>query len=78
MAAIERDWNQIRERVRQKWAVLSEDDLDTINGDRDALCEKLRERFGIARDLAENELARFEAELAGEAPGLDPRPVLKP
>lgn len=59
---IEGKWLQLKGRVRQKWVALTDDDIETIAGKRDALCGKIQERYGVTRELAEQELAAFETE----------------
>jgi len=59
---IESRWHQLKGRVRQRWGALTDDDVETIAGKRDALCSKIQARYGITRELAEKELAAFESE----------------
>ncbi|MDX9740202.1 MAG: CsbD family protein [Gammaproteobacteria bacterium] len=60
---IEGNWKQFKGRVKSKWGELTDDELDMIEGDRDVLLGKLQQRYGIARDEAEKEVAAFEREL---------------
>ena len=57
----EGNWKQLRGRVKEMWGKLTDDDLDTIDGKRDRLVGKLQERYGYAKDKAEQELDRFSA-----------------
>jgi len=56
----EGNWKQLRGRVKEMWGKLTDDDLDTIDGKRDKLVGKLQERYGYAKDRAEEECKRFE------------------
>ena len=56
-------WKELKGRVRTKWVDLTDDDLDTIAGNRDILCGRIQERYGITRQLAEKEVSEFESEL---------------
>lgn len=47
---IEGNWKQVRGKVREKWAQLTDDDLEQVNGRRDQLEGKIQERYGIAKD----------------------------
>ena len=49
-------WNQLKGSVKQKWGKLTDDDLRQIEGNRDLLVGKIQERYGIAREKAEQEL----------------------
>jgi uncharacterized protein YjbJ (UPF0337 family) len=56
---LEGNWKQMRGRIKEMWGKLTDDDLDTIDGKRDRLIGKLQERYGYAKDKAEQELDRF-------------------
>jgi uncharacterized protein YjbJ (UPF0337 family) len=51
-------WLKMRGQVKQWWGLLTEDDLDRIDGDIDELAGTLQERYGYARDQAEREIER--------------------
>ena len=50
-------WTQTKGSVRKKWGKLTDDDLDVINGERERLVGKIQERYGIAKEEAENQVA---------------------
>lgn len=52
-------WDQVKGKVREKWAKLTDDDLDLIGGKKDVFVGKLRERYGIEKDKAEADLDGF-------------------
>ena len=54
-------WKQFRGNVKEQWGKLTDDDLDRIEGKRDQLVGAIQERYGIARDEAEQQLAQFES-----------------
>lgn len=53
---VEGNWKQALGRVKEQWGKLTDDDLDTINGQRDQLEGKLQERYGYAKDQARKEI----------------------
>jgi hypothetical protein len=58
------EWNQIdwelqREQIQSRWDRLTADDLDAIGGVRDALADKLQERYQMEEREAEAEIAAF-------------------
>jgi uncharacterized protein YjbJ (UPF0337 family) len=57
---IEGNWQQLKGKVKQKWAKLTDDDLTAIDGQRDELLGRIQERYGIARDEAERQLEEFD------------------
>jgi uncharacterized protein YjbJ (UPF0337 family) len=50
-------WNQIKGSVRAKWGKLTDDDLNVIAGERERLVGKIQERYGIAKEEAEKQVA---------------------
>lgn len=54
------NWTQIKGQVREKWGKLTENDLEVIAGRRDQLLGRLQERYGLAKDAAEKQIAEFE------------------
>lgn len=51
---------QFKGAVKEKWGKLTDDDLDVISGKRDQLIGKIQERYGLAREAAEQQLQAFE------------------
>jgi uncharacterized protein YjbJ (UPF0337 family) len=49
-------WTQLRVPIKQWWSVLTDDDLDKINGRRDKLIGKLQEKYGYTKEQATREL----------------------
>jgi len=47
---IEGHWTQFREKVKEKWGKLTDDDLALINGRREQLEGKIQDRYGYSRD----------------------------
>ena len=52
---IEGNWRQLKGKAKQKWGRFTDDELDVIAGKKDVLIGKLQERYGIARQEAEQE-----------------------
>lgn len=49
-------WMQLKGKVRQQWGKLTDDDLETIQGNAEMLAGKLQEHYGKTREQAEQEL----------------------
>ncbi len=49
-------WKQIRGKVKEWWSVLTDDDLNRINGQRDQLIGLLQQKYGFTKDQATREL----------------------
>jgi uncharacterized protein YjbJ (UPF0337 family) len=54
-----RHWSQLTEKTKEKWGLLTDDDLTAASGRREALSGWLQERYGIAREEAEKQLSEF-------------------
>ncbi len=63
----EGNWMQFKGAVKEKWGKLTDDDLDVISGKRDQLLGKIQERYGLAREAAEQQLQAFEKKNAAMA-----------
>jgi uncharacterized protein YjbJ (UPF0337 family) len=48
-------WHQVKGQLRSKWGKLTDNDLETIGGKREALVGKLQERYGMMKDEAERQ-----------------------
>lgn len=50
-------WKQMRGHVKEWWGKITDDDLDVIDGKADRLAGRLQERYGWAKERAEEEIA---------------------
>jgi uncharacterized protein YjbJ (UPF0337 family) len=55
---IEGKWKQLKGQAKTWWGKLTDDDLDQIGGRRDILVGKLQERYGYAKQHAQDEVDR--------------------
>jgi uncharacterized protein YjbJ (UPF0337 family) len=53
------NWKQFQGKVKENWGKLTDDDVNVIEGRRDQLVGKVQERYGIAREEAERQVADF-------------------
>ncbi len=53
---IKGDWNIIKGRLKQKWAVLTDDDLHYVEGKRDELLGRIQKVTGETREAIEKAL----------------------
>jgi len=51
-------WKQMRGELKSWWGKLTDDDLDKIGGQKDKLIGLVQEKYGYARDHAEQEVER--------------------
>lgn len=57
---IQGNWKQVTGKAKEQWGKLTDDDLDVIAGRRDQLAGLIQERYGIAKDAAEKQVAEWE------------------
>ncbi len=60
-------WKQIKGQLREQWGRLSDDEIEQIRGSSQNLIGKLQERYGLARDEAEAQFARFMRNISERA-----------
>ena len=53
--------------VRKQWGKLTDDDLDVFAGERERLVGKIQERYGIAKEEAEKQIANWNPPSGAEA-----------
>ena len=59
-------WMQLKGEVRTQWGKLTNDDLDQIEGNTEKLVGKLQERYGYAREKAQEEYDRWMKRYSNE------------
>ena len=52
-------WTQMKGKLKEKWGDLTDDDVDVAEGNAQYLAGKLQERYGWAKDRAEQEIKDF-------------------
>lgn len=52
-------WKQAKGEIQKQWGKLTDDDLDVIQGEQEKLVGLIQERYGYAREEAEEEVSRF-------------------
>jgi uncharacterized protein YjbJ (UPF0337 family) len=60
---IQGKWKQLKGSIRNQWGKLTDDDLDRLDGNQQYLSGKLQERYGWAKETADEEIRRFERTL---------------
>jgi uncharacterized protein YjbJ (UPF0337 family) len=68
---IQRNWNTMKGKIREKWRELTDEDLDFVAGQRDKLEGKIQERYGFASEHIKKEVddwARWQPEKPSRRP----------
>jgi uncharacterized protein YjbJ (UPF0337 family) len=58
-ARLESRWSQVRGRVKANWNRLTDEDLDTVNGDPDMLISMIEEKYQEPRISIEVQLEQL-------------------
>lgn len=53
---LEAKWNQVSGEAKRQWGKLTDDDVQYVNGNREKLIGKLKERYGYSNEEAEAEV----------------------
>ncbi len=56
----EGNWKQLKGTIKQTWGKLTDDQLDVIAGKRDRLAGHIQEAYGVSKEEAEKQLAKWE------------------
>ncbi len=63
---IKGEWNIIKGNLKQKWAQLTDDDLQFIEGKQDELLGRIQKRTGESREAVEKAIKDYRADLASQ------------
>jgi len=58
---IKGDWNITKGKLKQKWAKLTDDDLQFIEGKNDELFGRIQKRTGETREAVEKTIKEFSS-----------------
>lgn len=54
---LEGKWNQVKGDLKEKWSDLTDDDVTHISAHKDRLIGKIQERYGCAKEEAEQQVS---------------------
>ena len=57
---IQGNWKQLTGQAKEQWGKLTDDDIDVVAGRREQLAGKLQERYGLAKEEAERQVAEWQ------------------
>ena len=61
-------WSQLKGKAQAKWGDLTDDDFKVAEGNAEYLAGRLQERYGWARERAEDEVRDFEKAMRKDYP----------
>jgi uncharacterized protein YjbJ (UPF0337 family) len=60
---IQGNWRQFKGKIKEQWGQLTDDDCDTIDGQRDQLIGRIQKSYGISKEEAEKQVGEWERNL---------------
>jgi uncharacterized protein YjbJ (UPF0337 family) len=57
---IQGNWKQASGKVKAQWGKLTDDELDVAAGRREQIAGLIQERYGVAKEEAEKQLAAWQ------------------
>ena len=63
---IKGDWNITKGKLKQKWAKLTDDDLQFVEGKQEELLGRIQKRTGETREVIEKVLEKFSSACCGD------------
>lgn len=57
---VEGNWNQFKGKIKETWGKLTDDDVALYNGKREQFFGKLQEKYGLAKEEAEERVKEME------------------
>ena len=64
---IKGDWNEIKGKIKHRFGKLTDDSIESMNGNLDMLAGKLQSTYGYAKEEAEKEFESFKATIHNAA-----------
>ena len=56
---VETHWDDFKDRIKDKWKKLTDDDMRSIHGDRHRLTQALQDRYELTKDKVEKQMDDF-------------------
>lgn len=56
---VETHWDDFKDRIKDKWRKLTDDDMRDIHGDRHRLMQALQDRYDLTKDKVEKQVEDF-------------------
>lgn len=56
---LEGRWAQLKGQARERWAELSDDDVEKVKGRSEQLAGAIQERYGVSKEEAQRQIDEF-------------------
>ena len=58
--SVEGNWNLLKGKIRQQWAKLNDNDMDTFKGNMEEAVGRIQKAYGYTYDQARDEYEKFK------------------
>ena len=65
----EGNFKQLRGKIKEKWGVLTDDEITQINGKFDQLAGKLQQKYGYTKEKVEEEIRNWNPQTKPQPEG---------
>src|SRR5262245_25533897 len=66
---IKTNWNIYKTQIQERWNMLTNDDVNATEGNREELARRIQLRYGITQDEVERQLTDFMGKVGPTSPG---------
>lgn len=67
---IKSKWNQYKVQAKAQWSRLSNEQLDSTEGNREHLASRIEQVYGVSKEEAEQQVAAWQAQQTDREPSL--------
>lgn len=67
--ALKGNLNEFKDKIKEKWGKLADNDIDSLNGEADQLADTLQQRLGYAKEQATKAAQEFMNDFRGSSKG---------
>ena len=60
------NWTELKGKIKSKWGKLTDDEIETFNGNLDQITGNLQKAYGYAKEKAEAEYQDFKQSIVGK------------
>ena len=59
-----KNWSELKGKIHSKWTKFSSDEVDSVKNDLSLISAKVQKTYGIAKELADKQVAEFKASVS--------------
>ena len=75
---VQGNWNEIKGKIKTRWAKFTDDDMTQLEGNLDQIAGKIQKVYGFTKEKAIEEYNDFKKQLHSEESASNPKDTQKP